>query len=230
MWEKVKHIFKEYKKNAKMPLYFIFILSMFLMSWEAHFFYPAYQAHSTPLTSYNWADGKEDYIPEESIRLRIKSNSNSPADQQLKLNIRNEVNRHVSTWTSDFEDLKQARAEIENRMPELQTVIQNELDKMNVSTPFNVSLKEGVDFPTKQYGKRIYPAGEYEAVFVEIGDGLGDNWWCVLFPPLCFVDMGDSKESAESENTDVPESEEEVEVSFFVVEVVQSLWGKITSA
>jgi len=206
---------------------------MILLSWEAHFFYPNY-AEESPIAIAAMTGDQDDMIPEESIRLRIKSNSNSPVDQQVKMNIRNEVNREISKWTSSMTDLEDARQEVKARMPELEQLVSDELEKVGKKTSFRVSLSH-VDFPTKQYGSRVYPEGEYEAVFIELGDGLGDNWWCVLFPPLCFVDVASADDGEEKTafSTDgaseAEEQEEEVKVSFFVVEVVQSLWSKIWS-
>lgn len=217
-----------------MPLYVVFIISMIFLSWEAHFFYPNYAgASAISLAAMTGTHGE--MIPEESIRLRIKSNSNSPVDQQVKISIRNEVNREIRNWTGSMNDVDQARREIKTRMPELEQVVSDELEKVGKKTSFRVSLSN-VDFPTKQYGNRVYPEGEYEAVFIELGDGLGDNWWCVLFPPLCFVDVaaadGEQKTAFSTDDRGVAqeEKEEEVKVSFFVVEVIQSLWAKITGA
>lgn len=229
MVERIKRFFIDSKKQMTLILYSAFILIIFLMSWELHFFSPyASQAAPAPLMSYQWDEAPADFIPEESIRLRIKSHSQSPVDQKVKLAVRNEVNRAVTNWTGELENLDSARDVIHKRLHELEDVVEHELLRFGVHSSFKVSLKE-TDFPVKQYGERLYPAGTYEAVFIEIGDGLGDNWWCVLFPPLCFVEMGWSDAEAESHSPDKEgkTKEEDVTVSFFVVEVVQSLWERL---
>lgn len=221
---------------TRLPLYLFFILTILILSWEGHFFYPQFAGaspHTNVDTLYGNVDS-EDFIPQESIRLRIKANSNSPIDQQLKINIRDEVNRQISSWTASLENLDQAREVIEANMPELRETIAQELIEIGSDSSFRVSL-QNVDFPTKQYGTRLYPEGEYEAVFIEIGNGSGDNWWCVLFPPLCFVEAAgaseaDSDTAPEASSEDTDNQQEDVEVSFFIVEVIQSLWGKITKA
>ncbi|WP_280770503.1 stage II sporulation protein R [Salipaludibacillus daqingensis] len=218
------NLLNKHKRFVQMPLYVLFIISILFLSWEAHIFYP-YYAGASALSMPAMSD--EQAVPEESIRLRIKSNSNSPVDQQVKINIRNEVNRQISQWTGNLTSLEDAREEIESRMPALEQIVSDELEKVGKKTSFRVSLDD-TDFPTKQYGNRVYPEGEYEAVFIELGDGLGDNWWCVLFPPLCFVDVADKDEEKTAYAADDVEDEEEVEVSFFVVDVVKSLWAKIT--
>jgi stage II sporulation protein R len=210
------------KKRLLMALYSSFIVTVFLLSWEAHLFYPQYESASANITS---ASGLQVEIPEEAIRLRIKSNSQSPEDQQLKLIIRNDVNRYIRSWTEESSDVDEAREIIKAKLPQLEEVIKKSMTKANVFSPFTVNLKEA-DFPTKQYGERIYPAGDYEAVYIEIGEGLGDNWWCVLFPPLCFIDSGGEEANGEAEEE---ETEEDVEIAFFLVEVIQSLWTKLTT-
>ncbi|WP_416147778.1 stage II sporulation protein R [Salipaludibacillus sp. HK11] len=254
MVNKIKSNYK-FTRIARMPLYVVFIVSLLFLNWEAHFFYPNY-AGASVLSMSAMVGAEEEAIPEESIRLRIKSNSNSPVDQQVKINIRNEVNKEISMWTGNMGDVQDARREIQARIPELETIVSDELEKLGVQTSSRVSL-DYTDFPTKQYGSRVYPEGEYEAVFIELGDGLGDNWWCVLFPPLCFVDVAEKdeektiystnnqqqeqehieqdseqvnekdREKSGRDREEVQEDEEEIEVSFFVVDVVKSLWSKL---
>ncbi|RKL67991.1 stage II sporulation protein R [Salipaludibacillus neizhouensis] len=217
------------KQMTRLPLYIFFIITILILSWEGHFFYPQY-AGASPYANADMLYGNqasEDFIPQESIRLRIKANSNSPVDQELKLNVRDKVSVEISKWTASLDDLSQARTVIESKIPEIEAVIAEEIQAIGSTSSFRVSLKN-VEFPTKQYGNRLYPEGEYEAVFIEIGKGSGDNWWCVLFPPLCFVDAStDEPAETDASDSDVDE-EEEVEVSFFIVDVVQSLWSKIS--
>lgn len=81
-------------------------------------------------------------------------------------------------------------------------------------------------FPTKLYGNLVYPAGVYDALLITLGEGKGENWWCVLFPPLCFLDM-DSGEAVEEDMSTASEQEEEeketIEVKFFLVEFFTDL-------
>lgn len=131
-------------------------------------------------------------IPQDSIRLRILANSDGTQDQLVKRQIRDKIVEQMNQWVSELEDpqsLEQARALIREHLPELNTLVGAELEKRNISYAFNVELGV-VPFPTKMYGGTVYPAGEYEAVRVTLGAGKGQNWWCVLFPPLCFIDAG----------------------------------------
>lgn len=137
-------------------------------------------------------------IPQESIRLRILANSDGAQDQLVKRQIRDEIVEQMNQWVSALEDpqsLEQARALIRNHLPELNALVGSELEKRGIEYSYKVELGV-VPFPTKLYGGTVYPAGEYEAVRVTLGAGKGQNWWCVLFPPLCFIDAGSGDAAA----------------------------------
>ncbi len=126
-------------------------------------------------------------IPQESIRLRILANSDGAADQLVKRQIRDKIVEQMNQWVSALEDpqsLEQARALIRRHLPELNELVAGELQKRGIGYDYKVELGV-VPFPTKMYGGTVYPAGDYEAVRVTLGAGKGQNWWCVLFPPLC---------------------------------------------
>lgn len=142
-------------------------------------------------------------IPQESIRLRILANSDGAADQLLKRQIRDQIVEQINRWVSALEDpqsLEQARALIRRHLPELNALVAEELQKRGIDYDYKVELGV-VPFPTKMYGGTVYPAGEYEAVRVTLGAGKGQNWWCVLFPPLCFIDAGSGDAAAKGADT-----------------------------
>ncbi|QKS72768.1 stage II sporulation protein R [Paenalkalicoccus suaedae] len=184
------------------------IMLILCISWQG-------QMYAYDSTYFSTEEQVEEAIPEEAIRLRIKSNSNSAEDQQAKLAIRDRVHGAISAWTMEMSTKDEARALITDRLPMLEAIIAHELYEQGVHQPFRVSLQE-VDFPTKQYGYRLYPAGAYEAVYIELGEASGDNWWCVLFPPLCFTEISE-------------EEEEPVENRFFVVDVAKNVWNSLLS-
>jgi stage II sporulation protein R len=171
-------------------------------------------------------------IPDESIRLRILANSNTEADQQLKRKIRDEVNAQITTWVGELTDIDEARKIISNQLPAIEAIVKNELEAAGIDKTYSVELGK-VAFPTKMYGDFIYPAGNYEALLITLGEGEGKNWWCVLFPPLCFLDFengdavkenqdgkaDDSNLAAASDNDEA----QEVQTKFFVVELFASL-------
>lgn len=137
-------------------------------------------------------------IPQESIRLRILANSDGTQDQLVKRQIRDSIVEQMNQWVAALEDpqsLEQARALIQNHLPELNALVGAELEKRGIEYSYKVELGV-VPFPTKLYGGTVYPAGEYEAVRVTLGEGKGQNWWCVLFPPLCFIDAGSGDAAA----------------------------------
>lgn len=148
-------------------------------------------------------------IPEESIRLRILANSDSAQDQALKREIRDAIIARMQEWVVGPHSLEEARAVVNAHLPEFDALVGQMLEERGYRYTHTVELGK-VPFPTKMYGNQVYPAGDYEALRVTIGSGEGQNWWCVLFPPLCFVDSvsGEAVASAavvaKTEATDAP--------------------------
>ncbi|MBD0384350.1 stage II sporulation protein R [Paenibacillus sedimenti] len=126
-------------------------------------------------------------IPKESIRLRILANSDSAPDQALKREIRDAIIARMQEWVVGPHTLDEARAVVYAHLPEFDALVGRIIQERGYSYSHTVELGK-VPFPTKMYGNEVYPAGDYEALRVVVGSGEGQNWWCVLFPPLCFVD------------------------------------------
>jgi stage II sporulation protein R len=171
-------------------------------------------------------------IPDEAIRLRILANSNSDEDQELKRKIRDEVNQEITKWVEELTSIDAARTLIQNRLSDIEVIVERVLEEEQVKQTYTVGYGKQVKFPTKVYGSYIYPAGEYEAILITLGEGEGNNWWCVLFPPLCFLDFGNgdavdpTQEKAEQQTTaPVVDDEQKVEVKFFVVEWFNKLFS-----
>ncbi|TRZ36685.1 stage II sporulation protein R [Niallia circulans] len=130
-------------------------------------------------------------IPSDAIRLRILANSDSEEDQALKRKVRDAVNAEITNWVADLTSKEAAKQLLKDKQPEIQKIAEKVV--MEESSDQTVKVKFGkVDFPTKLYGEFLYPAGEYEAILITLGAGEGANWWCVLFPPLCFLDFSNS--------------------------------------
>lgn len=162
----------------------------------------------------------QEMIPEEAIRLRILANSNRATDQHLKLRVRDAVYAYIHEKMMHVRDIEAARAELKRHLPVLQELVAQTIAANGVSETFTLQLAKHVPFPEKQYGDYVYPAGLYEALVITIGEGQGDNWWCVLFPPLCFVDFSkheeagtDATEKTDHDTNEVvnDETEEETE-------------------
>ncbi|WP_081413227.1 stage II sporulation protein R [Aneurinibacillus terranovensis] len=179
-----------------------FALFVLTMSWES-------QKNAMAV----FASGE---VPRQSIRLRILANSDSPEDQQLKRQVRDQVIENVKKWSGEEENIQQARVIIQKHIPELQAIVNRMIKEKGFDYTATVQLRP-TDFPTKMYGTQVFPAGQYEAVRIAIGQAAGQNWWCVLFPPLCFADIanGDTVTKSGQQQTQT----KDVHVRFFVVDV-----------
>ncbi|OIJ21805.1 stage II sporulation protein R [Anaerobacillus alkalidiazotrophicus] len=192
--------------NQKALIYIFTSLLVLMMSWEAQ--------RSMSVAAANLVA-----IPDEAIRLRILANSDSPKDQWLKREIRDQVNMEITEWVTELESIDDARGVIRTQLDRIEEIVQLELTRIGITDSFTVEFDE-VQFPTKLYGNTLYPAGLYEAILITIGEGKGENWWCVLFPPLCFIDFanGDAVEG-DGAKEQSSENEDEVEVRFFVFDL-----------
>ncbi len=121
------------------------------------------------------------------IRFHVIANSDAPMDQALKLKVRDKVINEMSK-KFNTKDIEEAKEIILDNIDDIEKMASEEIQKNGYSYPVRVALEES-KFPTKNYGNIALPAGTYEALRVVIGSGQGKNWWCVLFPPLCFIDV-----------------------------------------
>jgi len=122
------------------------------------------------------------------IRLHVVANSDSPEDQELKRIVRDRILAYVQNEVSNSTSIEQTRTVVCDKIPEITRIARETVRDNGYS--YDVETTLGMyPFPTKAYGDIILPAGNYQALKVVIGDGRGSNWWCVLFPPLCFVDV-----------------------------------------
>ena len=127
-------------------------------------------------------------LADNLIRLHVIGNSDSPADQALKRDVRDRVLEYMKLQLGDSKDVDQTRIIINEKMDGIISIVKDELTRQGWDYDVRVSLGS-YPFPTKSYGDIALPAGNYEALRVVIGKGEGANWWCVIFPPLCFVDV-----------------------------------------
>ena len=124
------------------------------------------------------------YRSENLLRLHIIGNSNSPADQYLKRQIKDIILKESRSYFQDVPDLETAVQVSSTHLPSLQEKIQEFIHSQEKD--FSVQIELGrFDFPTRTYNNVTLPAGEYQALKVYLGEAKGNNWWCVLFPPLC---------------------------------------------
>ncbi|GAS84582.1 stage II sporulation protein R [Paenibacillus amylolyticus] len=180
-------------------------------------------------------------IPEQSIRLRILANSDSTGDQLVKREIRDAVVAQMGEWVAELENpqsLDEARQVIREHLSEIENKVGEELTSRGLHYTYQVELGS-VPFPTKLYGGTVYPAGDYEAVRITLGEGKGQNWWCVLFPPLCFIDAGTgdalakpstvSAAASESGDAEATVQGDTPEARFFLWDMAVKLWSWVTS-
>lgn len=128
----------------------------------------------------------EDY-KDKLIRFHVIANSDSDEDQNLKLKVRDAIIDYLQPKLSNSKSIEESESIIINEYSKLEEISKSIITKNG----YDYDVKIGIDysnFPTKQYSNIVLPAGEYKALRIVIGEGKGKNWWCVMFPPLCFVD------------------------------------------
>lgn len=129
-------------------------------------------------------------IPDEAIRFRVIANSDSIKDQTLKIEIKNNVENELYKIIGNSKTIEEARLNITKNMDKIKNIMNN----YNVSYDINFGNNY---FPLKEYKGINYKAGNYESLVITLGRGLGENWWCVLFPPLCLLDEQENIENVE---------------------------------
>ena len=120
------------------------------------------------------------------FRLHILANSDSVEDQELKLKVRDKIIEYMNNH--NFTSKEDAIYYVENNLSELYKIAQNTINDNGYNYSINIEVGNFY-FPTKTYGNLSLPAGFYDGIKIEIGNAEGQNWWCSLFPPLCFVDI-----------------------------------------
>lgn len=173
-------------------------------------------------------------IAEKILRFHVIANSDRPEDQALKLKVRDRVLQYMEPLLKDSKDQKESEQIIEAHLPQIEEQAKLELQEQGSAASVSVSIQNRY-FPVKEYGDLVFPEGEYEALCIEIGASEGKNWWCVLYPKLCFVDSlyavvpDESKEElktllTQEEYEAVLQSDEKIVVKSKFVEWVQSFW------
>lgn len=141
------------------------------------------------LPCYNMAaaSGTQQRIAKQVVRLHVLANSDSERDQMLKLKVKQGIVEYLQGELSDTLSRDEALNRIRELFPQLKDVAENILTENGCFDSVEIRL-EDTDFPEKSYGDLTFPAGNYTALRVLIGNGEGKNWWCILFPSLCYVD------------------------------------------
>ena len=130
----------------------------------------------------------QEHMADEVLRFHVLANSDTKEDQNLKMKVKDQVIGYLEeTMGPETESLDETKEFVKAHIPEIEKEAKKIVEQEGYSYPVKVRL-EKTDFPEKTYGDVTFPAGTYEALRIEIGNGDGKNWWCVLYPNLCFID------------------------------------------
>ena len=193
------------------------------------------------LSAYSYVNAVSNNLSDSVFRLHVIANSDSKTDQELKYKVRDSLIEYMNTLTNDMnskeEVIKIAKAHLED----FKEIAQNVVKENGYNYDVNVEIGN-FSFPTKTYGDISFPAGFYDALKVEIGKAEGQNWWCVMFPPLCFVDVTsgvvpeESKENLEENLGDEEyelisdaENDSILNVKFKIIELFESIGTKLAN-
>lgn len=146
-------------------------------------------------------------IPKEAIRFRVIANSDEKEDQDTKLLVRDTIQKQMQDDLKETNNLIEARTVLKDNVKNYDKLVKTTLNNNKIEANFNVNYGMNY-FPEKVYKGVKYEEGYYESLVVTLGSGGGNNWWCVLFPPLCLL------EAEETEDTT------EVEYKFFISELI----------
>lgn len=132
-------------------------------------------------------------IYDNVLRLHVLANSDSSEDQALKLEVRDRILEETATLFKNCKSKDEAREAVESNLDKIREIAEQTVREAGYEYGVSVSLGEE-EYPTKNYEECCFPAGEYLSLRVMIGEAEGENWWCVLFPPLCIDAAGESRE------------------------------------
>ncbi len=150
-------------------------------------------------------NASKNIIPNEAIRLRVIANSNTEYDQKIKLKVRDNIQHKLYELLKETKEIDSAREIINNNLNDIDQTVEQTLKSENYQNNYTINFGQNY-FPQKKYKGITYKEGYYESLVVTLGEGKGDNWWCVLFPPLCLLEAEES---------------DEVEYKFFVQELLE---------
>lgn len=160
-------------KNPKVKLVIILSLLLFLY---------------TTVCAISYAQNVSTDIANSVFRLHVIANSDSKEDQDLKYKVRDNLIEYMNKICSNCSSKEEAINLVTEHQNEFKQIAIDTINNNGYSYDVNINIGN-FEFPTKNYGDISLPAGYYDALRVEIGEAKGQNWWCVMFPPLCFVDI-----------------------------------------
>ena len=193
------------------------------------------------LSAYSYVNAVSNNLADSVFRLHVIANSDSKEDQELKYKVRDSLIEYMNTLTNEMNSKEEVIEIAKSHLEDFKEIAQNVLKENGYNYDVNVEIGN-FSFPTKTYGDISFPAGFYDALKVEIGKAEGQNWWCVMFPPLCFVDVTSGVVPEESkENLEENLGDEEYElisdttnssilnIKFKIIELFESIGTKLAN-
>lgn len=143
-------------------------------------------------TLFGCTGGTGDVSTEDCVRIHIRANSNDESDQSVKRVVVAAVVEHLTPVLAECESPAEAKTAIRGQLKEIVEVADNALaaEGYAYTAAARLTVEE---FPTRKYLNYTFEGGSYDALIIELGEGAGDNWWCVAFPPLCFIPAGEGE-------------------------------------
>ncbi len=186
------------------------------------------------ISAYSYVNAVSKDLSNNVFRLHVIANSNSDEDQNLKYIIRDKILEYVNSISQNISTKEEMITLLNENINQIKYIAQKSINDNGYS--YNVNIEIGnFAFPTKNYGDITFPSGYYDALKVEIGNAEGKNWWCVMFPPLCFVDTtsgiipDESKEiiknnlSEEEYNLLYSDTSTDLKFKFKIIETLQNI-------
>lgn len=134
-----------------------------------------------------YSDTIQSGIAQKVVRFHVRANSDSKEDQSLKLAVRDCILQELGEELEQCKNVEETKTFLSSSFDRIETIALKEIHRQGYDYSVVVSLQLEM-FPLKQYGDLAFPAGMYDALRVDIGSAKGHNWWCVMFPPMCYVD------------------------------------------
>lgn len=160
-------------KNSKVKMFIILSFLIFIY---------------TSICAFSYAENVSTDIANSVFRLHVLANSDSEEDQSLKYKVRDNLLKYMNEICVDCSTKQEAIEKVYEYQANFKQIALETIKNEGYSYDVNINIGN-FEFPTKHYGDISLPAGFYDALRVEIGEAQGQNWWCVMFPPLCFVDI-----------------------------------------
>lgn len=130
-------------------------------------------------------------IPDDSIRIRVIASSNSLSDQYEKNKVKEQIQIYLEELLKDTTSKKETEKLLKENLSNINKIVDKTLEKTDNKTIYSINYGNNF-FPRKEYKGVTYESGFYESLVITLGEGKGNNWWCVLFPPLCLIDEKDN--------------------------------------